>query len=141
MADQDQVANVLSIRRNFERERILDRPHRSDRVDGGAYAAEALGKDPALTCVAPAQDGFEAAPHGTTRPCFVHHAAVYLDIDAQMSFDAGDGINRDAGHQAPPSNAEACVRGIAAGVAVRRFQPKGRNAWSQVLASPGNTAK
>jgi hypothetical protein len=62
-------------------------------MDSRADAAEALGKHPALARVATAQDGFEASPHRAAGPRLVYHTTVNLDIDAQMTFDAGNGIN------------------------------------------------
>ncbi len=100
MRGDDQVADVLRIERNFERERILDRAHRGDGVHGRAHPANALREHPGVARVAAFQDHLDAAPHLPGRPGLAYLAVVDLAVDAQMSFDAGDRIDDDAGHDA-----------------------------------------
>src|SRR5271157_709016 len=105
MRGDDHVADVLRVERHLEGKRILDRAHRRDGVNGGAHAADALGEHPGVARVAPLEDDFDAAPHLARRPGLAHLAAVDLAVDAQMSFDAGDRIDDNAGHDACPSAA------------------------------------
>ena len=102
VADENQVANVLRVRRNLELERIFHGAHRGHGVDRGANSAEALRKDPAFAGIAPLQNRLNSAPHGAACPCLLHAAAIDLDIDAQMPFDAGYRVDSDAGHGVSP---------------------------------------
>src|SRR5208283_2684462 len=107
MRDENQVANVLRVRRNLELERILYGAHRGYGVDRGANSTEALRKNPAFAGIAPEQNRLDSAPHGATRPCFLHGAPIDLDIDAQVPFDASYRVYRDAGHNVSPSGSAA----------------------------------
>jgi len=94
----DHVADVLGIERHLHLEGVLYRADRRDGVHRGADATEALGIDPGILGRAPLQDGFYAAPHLGRGPGVGDGAAVDFDIDAQMPFDAGDGIKCDSCH-------------------------------------------
>ena len=62
----------------------------------GAHAADALGEGPGVARVAPAQNDLDAAHHGAgTRGLGDDAVGVGLGLDAQMTFDAGDGIDDD----------------------------------------------
>ena len=99
----DQVADVLGVQRNFHLERVLDRAHRGDGMHGGADAADALRDGPGVAWIASQQNQLDATPHLAGGPGFLHLAAVDVDIDPQVAFDAGDRINRDAfGHLESP---------------------------------------
>ena len=50
----------------------------------------------------PLQNRLDAAPHGAARPCLLHAAAVDLDVDAQVTFDASYRVDSDAGHGVSP---------------------------------------
>ena len=91
-----QVADQLRIGRDRVVERILDRAHRGETVHQGADAADALGKGPGVARVAAAQDDLDTAHHGAGRIGLLDPVAVHLRLDAQMAFDAGDGIDDDA---------------------------------------------
>src|SRR3954447_1946600 len=93
---EHQVADVLRVERDLQVEGVLHGAHRGDGVDGGADAADALGEQPRLARVTPLQDDLDAAPHLAGGPGVADLASVHLDVDAQMSFDAGDGIDYDA---------------------------------------------
>ncbi len=104
MRQDDQVADVLRVQRHFHVQGILHRTHRRDRMDRGAHAADALGDGPGVARVAAEQDQFDAAPHLARGPGLPDAAAIDIDVDAQVAFDAGDGINRYAlGHFLSPS--------------------------------------
>src|SRR5208282_1362546 len=109
MRDENQVANVLRVRRNLELERILYGAHRGYGVDRGANSAEALCKNPAFAGIASEQNRLDSAPHGAARPCFLHGAPIDLDIDAQVPFDASYRVYRDASHDVFPSGSAAGV--------------------------------
>ena len=62
-----------------------------------AHAADALGEGPGVARVAAAQDDLDAAHHGAggggrvMSPC-----VIGFRLDAQVAFDAGDGVDDDA---------------------------------------------
>ena len=62
----------------------------------GADAADALGDGPGIARIAADQDVLDAAPHLAGRPGLLDLAAVDLDVDTQVAFDAGDRIDRDS---------------------------------------------
>jgi hypothetical protein len=93
VADQDQIADVLRVGRDVERERIFDCAHGGDGVDGSADSAEALREDPAFAGITSTQNLFQSAPHGAAGPGLVDLAAIDFDVDAQMAFDASYGID------------------------------------------------
>ena len=94
-----QVADVPRVGRDGVAERVLHGAHRGQRMHHGAYAADALGKSPSIAWIAPLQDDFDAAHHRAAGGCFCDHAgAVGLGLDAQVSFDARDGINNNGAH-------------------------------------------
>ena len=92
----DQVADVLRIEWNFHLQGVFHGTHRSDGVHRGADPADALRDGPGVARIASQQDQFHPAPHLAGRPGFVDLAAIDVDIDAQMAFNAGDRINGDA---------------------------------------------
>ena len=96
-------------------ERVLHRPHRRDRVHRRADAAEALGEEPRVARVAPLQDVLDPAEHLARRPGVLHAAAVHLDVDAEVAFDAGDRVDGDSlAIRVPLSSAPARAAGAPA---------------------------
>jgi hypothetical protein len=93
VADEDDVADQLSVEWHAETESVLDRAHRRESMHRCTHAAEALSEDPGLARIAPAQDGLDAAPHGATCPGFADGAAIDFRVDTQMAFDAGHRID------------------------------------------------
>ena len=92
-----QIADQLGVVRNLVFERIFHRAHRGDAVHQGAHAADALGEGPGIARVAPAQDDLDAAHHGAGAGGLGDDAVgVGFGLDAQMAFDAGDGIDNDS---------------------------------------------
>ncbi len=98
----DHVADVLGVERHLQSQRVFNRPHRDDGVHGGADAADALGENPGVARVAVLEDDLDAAPHLPRRPGIGNLAVVHLAVDAQVAFDAGDGIDGDSGHDGLP---------------------------------------
>ena len=96
--DEDQVADVLGVHRNFEAERVLDRADRSDRVHRGTHPADPLREQPRVTRIPSLQDDLDSPPHLARRPGFLDRAAIHLHIDAEVSFDTGDRVYDDACH-------------------------------------------
>ena len=94
-----EIADELRVVRNVDFQRVLDRPHRGETVHERTHAADALGKGPGIARIASAQNDLNAANHGpgTRRP---RDAAVGigLGLNAQMAFDAGDGIDDHNAH-------------------------------------------
>src|SRR5208337_572424 len=77
--------------------------HRGESVNGGADAANALAEGPGVPRVAALEDDLQAAPHGAGRHGVADMAGVIQHgLDAEMPFNASDGINNDAcSHRAP----------------------------------------
>jgi hypothetical protein len=94
----DQIAQQASVRRRLGSDGGLDCPNRSDRMHGGAHAANALREGPRVTRVASLQDQLDTAKHRRGRPRVLDLPPVDLGLDPQMPFDAGDGIDDDVGH-------------------------------------------
>ena len=94
----DNIAHVLGVQRNLHLESVLHRADGGDGVNGGADTAEALGIDPGILGGTPLEDGFNTAPHLGRRPGVGDGAAVDFHVDAQVPFDAGDGVESDASH-------------------------------------------
>ena len=92
----DQVADVLSIQRHLELERVLHRPDGRNGVNRRAHAADALGEEPGFARIAPFEDQLDAAPHLSRGPGVPHLAVLDLDVDPEVALDAGDGIDRDS---------------------------------------------
>jgi len=143
MSNEDEVANVLRIGRNLQRERIFDGAYRGHSVNRRANTTETLRKYPAFARIAAAQNLLQSTPHGAARPGFLDRPTVDLNIDTQVPFNTSDRVDRDAGHQNPPlavtpTGAEGDAR-IDFGFI--RGHGMGRKVWSQVPASPGRTAK
>src|SRR5579872_848076 len=61
-----------------------------------AHTAKPLREQPRITGIAPAQNLLDTAPHGARSPCIADRIVVNLDINAEVSFDSGDGINGDS---------------------------------------------
>jgi hypothetical protein len=99
----DHVADVLGVERDFHLQRVLDGAHRGDGMNRRAHAADALGDGPGVARVATDEDGFDAAPHLAGSPGFLDLAAVDLDINTQVTFDSRDRINRDSLRHFPVS--------------------------------------
>ena len=87
------VAQNARIVRDFHPEGIFDSSHGAECVYSRSDTANALGHGPGFAGIAPFQDEFDPAEHGAGRPGFGHRAVVHLDFDAQVAFDAGDGVN------------------------------------------------
>ena len=82
--------------RHLQLQRIFHRTHAGHGVHGGADAAEALREQPCFARIAPVQNLLDAAPHRAGRPCVADRVVVHFDVDAEMAFDSGDGIDRDS---------------------------------------------
>jgi hypothetical protein len=91
------VADRVRVLGDLDPERMLDGPHRGERVHARAHAADALHESPGVTRVATAQDDLETAPHGA-RGHRVADDVVLVDVhlDAQVTLDAGDRVDDDA---------------------------------------------
>jgi hypothetical protein len=88
VSDENQVPNVLRVRRNLELESIFYGAHRGHGVDRCAHSTEALRENPSFARIAPAQDRLNAAPHRAASPSSLHGSAIDLDVDSQVPFDA-----------------------------------------------------
>ena len=92
-----QIADQLGVGRNGISQRILHRPHAGDAVHQGADAANALSEGPGVARIAALEDQFDAPDHGAGAVGAGDLAVrVGFRLDAQMPFDAGDGIDDDA---------------------------------------------
>jgi hypothetical protein len=96
MRNQDEIADVLGVERNFELQGVFHRAHAGHGVHRGAHAAEALGEEPGVAWVAAAENVLDAAPHGARSPCIADRIVVNFDIDAKVAFNSGYRVNRDS---------------------------------------------
>ncbi len=94
--NQNQIADVLRVQRNLQLQRVFHRSNAGHRVNRSADSAKALGKEPCIPRIAATQNLFDAAPHGARSPRVGDRVIVDLHVDAEVSFDSGDGINRDS---------------------------------------------
>jgi hypothetical protein len=99
---REHVAHQAPVRRDLDAERVLHRPHGGERVDGGARPADALGEEPGIPGVTPAQDRLEVAEHGGGCPRRAHRAAGGFGLDAQVTVGPREGIDHDPGHVSAP---------------------------------------
>ncbi len=99
LAAFDDITNDLRVERNRNAERVFHRAHRGCRVNGCADAADALRKDPGIARIASFEDDFHPAKHRAGTPRIGYLAAVHLNFDAQMAFDARDGVNCNLCHR------------------------------------------
>ncbi len=96
VADQLRVLRQ-GVVRNGAMQRVFNRAHRGDSMHQRADAADALGERPGIAGIAPAQDDLDATHHGAGGIRTGDLAAgVGFGLDAQVAFDAGDGVNDNA---------------------------------------------
>jgi hypothetical protein len=92
-----EIPDDVRVLRDLDADRVLDRADGSERMHPGAHAADALRERPCVAWIAPLQYHLEAAPHRTRGHRVADHVVlVDVDLDAQMAFDARDGIDDDA---------------------------------------------
>ena len=94
----DQIAQEPRIGRRRRADRLLDGSDRGDGVNGGAYAADALGESPSVARIAAAQDDLDAAKHRGRGPRVFDGAAVDFRFDAKMTLDPRDRVDDDVRH-------------------------------------------
>ena len=88
-----------------EVERVLHGPHRGERVDHRAHAADALREGPGISRVTALQDDLEAAELRAGRPGIHDALVVFLHLDPQVPLDARDRVDDDeAAHDSPPGS-------------------------------------
>src|SRR6185369_7255367 len=90
------IADQFGGGRNLDAEGVLDGAARRERVHGGAHAANALAEGPRIARVAALEDDFKAADHRAGAPGIDDFAVLDFGLDAEVAFDAGDGINNNA---------------------------------------------
>ena len=92
-----QIADQLRVGRDGVAQRVLHRAHAGDAVHQRAHPADALGEGPGVARIAVLQDQLDAAHHGAGAVGAGDVAGrIGFGLDAQMAFDAGDGIDDDA---------------------------------------------
>src|SRR5208337_1372661 len=103
LGEEHDVANDFGIFGDSDAEGIFDATHGGNRVNGGANAADAFAESPGVARVAALEDDLQAAPHGAGRHGVADVAGVIEHgLDAEMPFNASNGINNDAcSHRAP----------------------------------------
>ena len=92
------VANSAGVGRNRDAQGVLHRSHRREGVDGRADTARPLGEHPGVARITFAQDQLEAAEHRSRAPGVADRASFHLDLDPEVSFDAGHRVDGDPGH-------------------------------------------
>src|SRR5208282_2408093 len=88
VSNQNEIADVLGICRNFELQGIFNGPNGGHRVNRGAHSAEALRENPA----------------------FLNSTGVHFYVNPQVAFDTGYRVDGDAGHGVSPFAVEAARR-------------------------------
>ena len=96
VGDQNQIADVLRVERNFQVQRVFDGTHTGHGVNRGADATEALREEPGFARIASLQNPLDATPHGRRSPGLGDGSVIHLNVDAEVAFDAGDRVNCDA---------------------------------------------
>src|ERR1039458_5246109 len=90
---RDDIADQARVVWDVDAKSIFDGTDRSQRVHGGADAADALRPDPGFARIAPAQDQFDPAEHGAGAPGIRDAASVDLRLDAEAAFNASPPTN------------------------------------------------
>jgi hypothetical protein len=62
-------------------------------VDGRSDPADALGIDPGISGIPAGHQQLDAPEHHTCTPGIGHVSILNLDFDAQVAFDARNGVN------------------------------------------------
>ena len=109
LGGRHQVADQFGVFRDLDVQGIFDGAYRCKPMHQGADAADPLGKGPGIPRITATQNNFDP-PHLRSRADRLHHILVRInfDLDAQMSFNAGDRIDDDT-----------LAHGVAAGLAIR----------------------
>ena len=88
------VADDLRVLGDGDAQGVFHRAHRSERVNGGAHAADAFAECPGIARIAALQDHLEAAPHGAGRDGVADDAVVVQHgLNPQVAFNSSDGID------------------------------------------------
>ena len=87
-----EIAHELCVDRHLDVEGVLDGADRADGMDGRADAAESLRVRPGILWLSAFEDHLDPPPHLGRGPSLGNLAAVHLDVNSQVAFDAGDGI-------------------------------------------------
>src|ERR1039458_4143910 len=103
LREKHDVANDLGILRHADAERVFDAAYRGQSVHSRAHAADAFAERPRIAWVAVAQDHLDPAPHGARGDGVTDVVTIVQDsFNAEMSFNAGDGIDNDSSaHESP----------------------------------------
>ena len=96
MRDENQITNVLRVGRHFQLQGVFHGTHAGHRMDGRTDAAKALREEPCITGIAAAKNLLDSTPHSAGRPGVADGVVVNLHIHAEMTFDSGDGVDRDS---------------------------------------------
>jgi hypothetical protein len=78
----DQIADQPRVVRDRDAQGVFDGTHGSQRVNGGADAADALGKDPGVTWITIAQNKLDATKHRPGTPRVGHLPILHFYLDA-----------------------------------------------------------
>ena len=92
----------LGVERDFESECIFYCADGSQSVNSGADTTDTLHKKPGISGITAFKDVFKSAIHLARGPRLLHRALIDLDVDTQMAFDAGYGIDNDSSAHSDP---------------------------------------
>ena len=92
------VADELSGGRDGDAESALNRTNAGEGVHGGADAADALGNGPGIARIAALENLLETANHGAGAESVSNDAIFHDCLNAQVAFNASNGIDDDACH-------------------------------------------
>ena len=91
-----QVAHDVGVVGDLDLQRVFHRAYRHQRVRAGADAADAFDEGPGVARVAALEDDLQAAPHRSRGDGVADDVLVVeVHFDAQVTFDAGDGVDDD----------------------------------------------
>ena len=88
-----QVAQDAGIVRDGNTQGIFNCSHGADSVYGRSNPTDALGIDPGVAGIASRQDQLHPAKHRAGTPRVGNQTVFYLNFDAQMALDTGNGID------------------------------------------------
>ena len=93
------VADELSGGRNGDAQRALNCTNAGEGMHGGADAANAFGNGPGIARVTALENFLEAANHGAGAESVSDDAVFHDCLNAQVAFNASNGIDDDACHR------------------------------------------
>ena len=99
---EHEVADQFGVLWHGDAERVLDRAHAGQGMDGGADSAGAFGESPGVTRIPAFEDFFETADHGSRAVGVCDDAILHYGLNAKMTLDSGNRVDDNACHKRSP---------------------------------------